>query len=184
MSSMLFFGGIVENEHSSITQNVAVQLEPHGRLIVVGYETSRPVKIRLDGILYHPLMRLNSSPMACAPYWYLVGLIRVCSDFFPFHSFSAMEDKNNEGLGTAGCVKYCTPIQVSSIYMAILSLCRCMQYVRQTDGSMVLSSCLCDILKVLLGMMKRVALTSLRGSVLHASTMLGLMTSSVANSNR
>ena len=65
-----------------------------------------------------------------------------------------MEDKNNEGLGTAGCVKYCTPIQVFSIYMAILSLCRCMQYVRQTDGSMVLNSCLCDILKVMLGAMK------------------------------
>merc|ERR1711966_450337 len=111
---MLFFGGIVENESSSITQNVAIQLEPHGRLIVVGYETSHQVKIRLDGILYRPVMQLNRSPMACAPY-----------------CFSAMKDKSDEGLGTAGCVKYCTPVQ----------------YMRQADGSMALSSCLCDILK-------------------------------------
>lgn len=112
MTAMLFFGGIVESESDFIKQNVAIQLEPHGRLIVVGFETTTPLKIRLDSIFYHPLMRLNTSPMACAPYWYLLYFVPVCVES-PSGSFSATAGKSNTELGTSGCVKYCTPIQVS-----------------------------------------------------------------------
>ena len=37
------------------------------RLVIIG-EQSSDVMVRLDNILYHPLMKFNDSPQTCAPY--------------------------------------------------------------------------------------------------------------------
>ena len=89
LAAMVFFAGVVEDETAPITRSVAVQIEPHGRLHVLGKEP-HDLKIRLDGITYHPQTQANISPKVCAPY---------C---FP-------EDTGATQMGTSGCVKACTP---------------------------------------------------------------------------
>lgn len=93
MSTMIFFGGVVASTADSpIVRTIALQIEPHGRLVVIGKET-RDIYVRLDGISYHPLMKFNKSPTTCAPY---------C---FPTAAYGAGD------MGMSGCVKYCTPTQ-------------------------------------------------------------------------
>ena len=80
--------------------NVAVQIEPHGRLKVVAGQIhatgaamteGSKVLVRLDGIVYHLFMPFNAPPPTCAP-----------------NCFTDQTDRNGMR-SNMGCQKYCTP---------------------------------------------------------------------------
>jgi hypothetical protein len=112
MSARIFFASVVDSESSAIQRLVAIRLEPHGRLVVLGNEAA-DLKIRLDNIAFQPLMKANTAPSSCAPYCFPIGLL------------------DQSGLGVAGCVKYCEPLQD----------------VQQDDFSKEPSPCKCAIVK-------------------------------------
>jgi len=111
LSAMVFFAGLVLSTGSPILRSVAVQIEPHGRVLVLAGLTSSEiaagVKLRLDGIIFQPFARFNSVP-GCAPY---------C---FPASA-------NSTAMDNSGCVKYCAPEQYSRGHGTRLELeeCRC-----------------------------------------------------------
>jgi len=91
--TMQFFAGIVNpKDTSEIERTVGLQIEPHGRLVIIGRQPS-DVMVRLDNILYHPLMKFNDAPQTCAPYCFPTSKL------------------GQEGVAVSGCVKYCTPTQ-------------------------------------------------------------------------
>jgi len=96
LSTQLFFGGLVTDSSAPITQSVALQIEPHGRMrIIAGLSPnemkSESLDIRLDGITYQTYLPFNQ-PHACVTYCFpLVATI--------------------EQLESAGCTKTCTPSQ-------------------------------------------------------------------------
>lgn len=108
MQTRVFFAGVVKSESSSIERLVAIRLEPHGRLVVLGNEP-KDIKIRLDNIAYQPLMKANTAPGSCAPYCFPTGLL------------------DQTELGVAGCVKYCEPPQDVQLpdYSRKPSPCKC-----------------------------------------------------------
>ena len=55
-----------------IARTVALQIEPHGRIVIIGNEP-RDVSVRLDNIMYHPLMHFQFVPQSCAPYCFPAG---------------------------------------------------------------------------------------------------------------
>jgi hypothetical protein len=87
---MTFFAGIVSDESSPIQSNVIVQVEPHGRIRIVGQSITTDVNVTLDGITYPPFMQFNEPPPQCAPYCFPPG-----------------EDGGK--MTSSGCIKYCTP---------------------------------------------------------------------------
>jgi len=93
---------------SAIEETVIVQIEPHGRLVIMGEQKSN-VRVRLDNILYHPLMPFNDPPTTCAPYCFPAGVMGAGN------------------VVTSGCVKYCTPTQFVRQHDTSLkpSDCRC-----------------------------------------------------------
>merc|ERR1712146_277137 len=118
LAAMIFFAGVVDNENSAIARSVAVQIEPHGRLRVVGGSTGvsskgQKVKIRLDGITYHPFLEFNAVPRTCAPY-----------------CFPPSKNGKKE-MGSSGCTKYCTPAE----------------YTRKSGNKLALNNCRCDMVK-------------------------------------
>ena len=44
------------------------------RLVLIGKQSS-DVMVRLDNILYHPLMKFNDAPETCAPYCFPTGVV-------------------------------------------------------------------------------------------------------------
>lgn len=92
MDARIFFAGVVKSEFSAIERLVPVQLEPHGRLVVLGQEPD-DLLIRLDNIAFQPLTRAHTVPTSCAPYCFPTGLL------------------GHRKLGVAGCTKYCVPPQ-------------------------------------------------------------------------
>lgn len=111
LSAMVFFAGLVLGTSSPILRTVAVQIEPHGRMLVLAGLTpsdiAAGVKVRLDGITFQPFARFNSVP-GCAPY---------C---FPASASST-------AMGNSGCVKYCAPEQYTrgEDMSLVLEDCRC-----------------------------------------------------------
>lgn len=90
MAAMTFFAGVVDDAASPIKANVIVQVEPHGRIRIVGQQIEEDVKVRLDGITFAPFMQFNEPPPQCAPYCFPLG-----------------EDGGQ--MTSTGCIKYCTP---------------------------------------------------------------------------
>ena len=65
MAAQIFIAGVVkDNNSTNITRHVAVQIEPHGRLRVVG-EEPQDINVRLDGISYAPWMPFSTPPSDC-----------------------------------------------------------------------------------------------------------------------
>jgi len=93
MATMIFLASVTDpKDHQQVARTVALQIEPHGRMMIIGKEP-KGVSVRLDNIMYHPLMEFNTSPQSCAPYCFPAG-------------------KPGEGeMPMAGCIKYCTPTQ-------------------------------------------------------------------------
>merc|ERR1712023_596489 len=89
LSTMVFLAGVVKNHTAPISRSIALQIEPHGRLRVIGEEL-KDVNIRLDGITYHLQSQGITSPKTCVP-----------------HCFP--QDSGAHNMGTSGCVKACTP---------------------------------------------------------------------------
>merc|ERR1712195_312641 len=87
MATMIFLASVADSN-----KTLALQIEPHGRMVIIGKEP-RDVSVRLDNIMYHPLMEFNFSPKSCAPYCFPAGRV------------------GNNGMPMAGCTKYCTPAQ-------------------------------------------------------------------------
>ena len=99
MATQIFIAGVVKDNNSTIiTRHVAVQIEPHGRLRVVG-EEPQDINVRLDGISYAPWMPFNTPPSDCVGY---------C---FP----KVSTDKAGRTMGVSGCTKYCTPNQYETV---------------------------------------------------------------------
>jgi hypothetical protein len=122
LATMVFFAGVVADSSSAITRSVALQIEPHGRLRVLGEENS-DIKIRLDGIVFHPLTPYNQAPKSCAPY-----------------CFPAAQEGGEPG--SSGCVKYCTPPQYETLWGEV-STANCLfvgRYLSQIN-------CRCDLVK-------------------------------------
>lgn len=72
MSTMLFTAGVVKDTDSEIERVVVLQLEPHGRLVIK--DESRDIIVRLDNIMYHPLVVFNKAPDVCVPYCFPTGM--------------------------------------------------------------------------------------------------------------
>ena len=73
MAPMTFLASVTDpNDSQRIDRSIALQIEPHGRIVVIGTEP-KDVSVRLDNIMYHPLMKFNSSPQSCAPYCFPTG---------------------------------------------------------------------------------------------------------------
>jgi len=96
MASLVFFAGVVESDRpdAPIQKVVPIQIEPHGRLKLIGVNSN--TKVRVDNIMYHPVMKFNKSPSSCAPYCFPDGKM------------------GGQKLGMSGCVKACTPTQYIS----------------------------------------------------------------------
>jgi hypothetical protein len=97
LAAQIFFAGVVETKTGPIVRHVAVQIEPHGRLRVIG-EEAKDIHVRLDGITYYPFMPFNKPNPDCAPY---------C---FP-RAKANLEQGNTTHMGVSGCVKYCAPAE-------------------------------------------------------------------------
>jgi len=73
MATMIFLASVTDSNNSGrIARTLALQIEPHGRMVIIGKEP-RDVSVRLDNIMYHPLMEFNFSPRSCAPYCFPNG---------------------------------------------------------------------------------------------------------------
>ena len=73
MATMIFLASVTDSNNSRrIARTLALRIEPHGRMVVIGKEP-RDVSVRLDNIMYHPLMEFNFSPRSCAPYCFPHG---------------------------------------------------------------------------------------------------------------
>jgi len=99
IASMIFFAGLVDSDaDSAFERSIAVQVEPHGRLRVIGglttAEAENGVLVRLDGVAFHPFMPFNTVP-SCEPYCFGIP--------------DMVEGKR--AMGNSGCVKYCAPTQ-------------------------------------------------------------------------
>ena len=86
VAARIFYAGVVANSNSNIERLVAVRLEPHGRLVVMGSEP-KDLQVRLDNIAYMPLMKAQTPARNCAPYCFPTG------------------ELGQDALGVAGCVK-------------------------------------------------------------------------------
>ena len=56
--------GVVENNSAALTKTVAVRIEPHGAIRIVGGDAAtapKNVRVRLDGITFTPYSTLVSS---------------------------------------------------------------------------------------------------------------------------
>jgi hypothetical protein len=122
IAAMLFSAGVVENNSTAITKTIAVRIEPHGAIRVVGGDAataSKNVRVRLDGITYTPFMPFNTQPSSgCGP-----------SCFPPSHQDD--QQKGKQKMGVSGCLKYCTPPA----------------YKRAANGELRPLDCQCDMLK-------------------------------------
>ena len=108
-ATRIFFAAVVQPlDHGTVTRTVALQLEPHGRMLIVGKE-SHNLSVRLDNIMYHPIMPFNKSPFTCDPCCFPTGKLE------------------GKGMNIAGCVKCCTPSQYVKQKNGdlILSPCKC-----------------------------------------------------------
>ena len=109
---------VLSLQASSISRSVAVRIEPHGTLRVMAglsdEEKQIAVKIRLDGITYHPLMPFNTLP-PCEP------------NCFP----KARSEQSNMGL--SGCLKYCAPTMYDSKTNKLVN-CQCTMLKRRCGG--------------------------------------------------
>merc|ERR1712166_269087 len=101
MTTMIFLASVADSN-----KTLALQIEPHGRMGIIGKEP-RDVSVRLDNIMYHPLMQFNFSPDSCAPYCFPVG------------------SEGNNGMPMAGCTKYCTLTQYLREKDGDLKLSKC-----------------------------------------------------------
>jgi len=92
IATMTFFAGVVADDKatSPIQSNVILQVEPHGRIRIIGQKINADTFVRLDGITYSPFMQFNEPPPQCAPYCFPLG------------------EAGGEMTST-GCIKYCTP---------------------------------------------------------------------------
>jgi len=92
IATMRFFAGIVADDKatSPIESNVIVQVEPHGRIRIIGQKIKADKYVRIDGITYPPFMQFNEPPPQCAPYCFPLG-------------------KAGGEMTSTGCIKYCTP---------------------------------------------------------------------------
>jgi len=97
LAAQIFFAGVVATKTGPIVRHVAVQIEPHGRLRVIG-EEAKDIHVRLDGITYYPFMPFNKPNPDCAPY---------C---FP-RAKANLAQGNTTHMGVSGCVKYCAPAE-------------------------------------------------------------------------
>jgi chemotaxis protein histidine kinase CheA len=107
--TMQFFASVVNpKDPFEIERTVGLQIEPHGRLVIVGKQSS-DVMVRLDNILYHPLIKFMDAPETCAPYCFPTSKL------------------GEKGVAVSGCVKYCTPTQYvrQSDTSLVPSPCRC-----------------------------------------------------------
>lgn len=109
MATMLFFAGVVDDDTGPIRRHVALQIEPHGRIRVIGKE-ARDIKVRLDGVTFSPFMRFNKPNPSCAAY---------C---FP----TVKPGKSGAKMSASGCVKYCTPPEMQLVAGKLQPVpCRC-----------------------------------------------------------
>ena len=67
MATMIFLASVADSN-----KTLALRIEPHGRIVIIGNEP-RDVSVRLDNIMYHPLMEFNFSPDSCVPYCFPAG---------------------------------------------------------------------------------------------------------------
>jgi len=101
MATMIFLASVADSN-----KTLALRIEPHGRMVIIGKEP-RDVSVRLDNIMYHPLMQFSFSPKSCAPYCFPVGI------------------KGKNGMPMSGCTKYCTPTQYERQQDGNLKLSTC-----------------------------------------------------------
>jgi len=106
MATMIFLASVTDPNGQQIARTVALQIEPHGRMVIIGKEP-KDVSVRLDNIMYHPLMEFNTSPQSCAPYCFPAG------------------NRGENEMPMAGCIKYCTPTQYVRQKDATLKLNKC-----------------------------------------------------------
>jgi hypothetical protein len=117
IASLVFVAGVVADENSPISKAVAVQIEPHGTMRIVGGGVAKKqnVKVRLDGITFTPFMTFNTQPNSgCSP------------NCFPQSTSGVAKE-----MGISGCLKYCTPPE----------------YGLKKDGSIGPIDCQCDMVK-------------------------------------
>ena len=85
--------------------------------------------VRLDNIMYHSLMKFNTSPQTCAPYCFPTS--KLGENGVAVSGEGLKYAKQLLTCVVAGCVKYCTPTQ----------------YDRNPDTSLTPSPCRCTMLK-------------------------------------
>ena len=59
MATMIFLASVTDSKYfGRIVRTLALRIEPHGRMVIIGKEP-RDVSVRLDNIMYHPLMHVQ-----------------------------------------------------------------------------------------------------------------------------
>ena len=80
-------------------------MRSHFRLIILG-EHQADLMVRLDSVLYHPLMEFNTYPDNCIPHCFPAG--QIGKSGLGVAGIWCIELFHSEACGS-GCVKMCTP---------------------------------------------------------------------------
>lgn len=94
------------------------------RLVILGKQ-AHDVLVRLDNIMYHPLMKFINSPETCAPYCFPTNKVGAKGVAVSGMCYILISHVRVHTCAAIGCVKYCTPTQ----------------YERKKDTSLVPSRC-------------------------------------------